>query len=488
MRLAILGATLLVLACQSAALPPPHPEPRPSPSPSPSPVPPARPNILLIVTDDLDVIPLSYMPALKAHIADKGVTFRNSFVVQPTCAPSRASLLTGRYAHNHGLVDNKPPLGGYKRYLERGNEESSLPVWMRAASYRTGLVGKYLNRYPGAGDQRHVPPGWDDWRALFFPETYVNYTLNENGQLSTFGEEDKEYQTDVLAARALDFLRKKDDRPYFLYLSPFAPHAPAEPATRHEQTFPDLKAPRAPSFNEEDVSDKPSWVRALPPISEETAKASDDWFRRRIQTLQAVDEMIGRIFEVLEARGDLDRTYVIFTSDNGFQFGAHRLDHGKGDPYEESIRVPLYVRGPGIPAGSGVDHLVLNIDLTPTFAAIAGATLPANVDGRSLLPLLGPNPPGLKDWRHEFLVEHGESGKARERDDEEGGIPEYSALRTEDYLYAEYPKTNERELYDLNTDPYELKSIHATVPKQVLKRLGRRLAELRTCSGESCRK
>ncbi len=490
MRSSPLGAAALCAAAAAAiawtAAAPTAPRPIPSPAASPSAATP-RPNILLILLDDLDVIPPSYMPKMKALIADKGATFRNSFVVEPVCAPSRASLLTGRYVHNHGLVDNKPPLGGYRRYVEHGNEESSLPIWLHAAAYRTGLVGKYLNRYPGNANQYHVPAGWDEWHALFFPETYVNYTLNDNGVVNTFGEDDKDYQTDVLAARAIDFLRKKDERPFFLYLAPFAPHAPDEPASRHEDAFPDAKAPRAPSFNEEDISDKPAWVRELPVMDEKAIKATDDWFRRRLQTLQAVDEMIGRIFETLEARGDLDRTYVIFTSDNGFQLGAHRLDHGKGDAYEESIRVPLYVRGPGVLPGASVDHMALNIDLAPTFGEIAGAALPANVDGRSLLPLLTGRAPADKDWRHDFLIEHGESGK--ERDNEgEGGLPEYQALRTEDHLYVEYPKTVERELYELDTDPYELQSLHATAPKHLLKRLARRLADLRACSGESCRK
>lgn len=484
------GATLLALAtsCGPTATRPPRVEPTAPPTPAPP-----RPNIVLIITDDMDVSALPHMPILRARLTEPGLSFKNSFVVDPVCAPSRASILTGRYVHNHGLLDNRPPIGGYRKFVENDNESQNVALWLKAAGYRTGLIGKYLNRYPSAKDRDHVPPGWDDWHALFFPESYEEYLMNENGEVVPFGDKERHYLTDVLRSRALDFIQTTPPgQPFFLYLAPFAPHAPAQPATRHEKLFPGLEAPRPPSFNEEDVSGKPSWLRAQPRMSDETIQATDAWHRRRVQTLQAVDEMIGKVLQALEARHQVGNTYVFFTSDNGFQLGAHRLDHGKGDPYEESIRVPLVVRGPGIPAGRNLEHMVLNIDLAPTFVELAGGTPPEVVDGRSLLPLFGPIAPPEGEWRQDFLVEHWDYAKARERDEGrdtegEGGIPEYAGLRTTQHLYVEYPDTNERELYDLKHDPYEMESLQTTARPGLVRRLAERLRVLKSCRGAACR-
>jgi arylsulfatase A-like enzyme len=433
------------------------------------------------------------MATVKSEIAEKGMTFRNMFVTDPVCGPSRASILTGRYPHNHGLIENRPPNGGYKRFVEGGNENSNVAIWLKAAGYRTALIGKYLNRYPDQNNPGRVPNGWDDWQAIFFPEVYNEYMMNENGKIIYHGDRDEDYQTDVLLAKAKDFISKTPkSQPFFLYLSPFAPHAPAEPASRHENLFPDYKAPRTPSYDEADISDKPAWVRTHPRMSAAIVKHTDEWARHRLQTLQAVDEMLKSLLELLAARGDLDNTYVFFTSDNGFQLGAHRLDHGKGDPYEESIRVPLVVRGPGVPAGRSVDHFVLNIDFAPTFVALAGAPAQEKVDGASFTEVLGSEPPAVEAWRRDFLVEHFESGKQRDPSDEhggdeDGGIPAYSALRTLDRIYVEYPGTKEREYYDLKNDPFELESIHDEVRTGILKRLQERLAELSSCAGAGCR-
>jgi len=469
---------LVTFGCQTA-IRPPRTEPI---------APGQKPNVILILTDDMDMSPLPYMTTLESELSDRGTTFSNSFVTDPVCCPSRVSTLTGLYVHNHGVLDNKPPLGGYRVFVNKGHEQAHIGLWMKAAGYRTGLVGKYMNRYPGVRNLEHVPPGWDEWHALFFPETYENYRLNDNGRINEFAETDEEYQTDVLSQRTLDFVKSTPSgKPFFLYLAPFAPHAPAQPHTRHENALPGLKAPRPPSFDEEDVSDKPEWVQRLPRLSPQTAERTDDWHRRRVQTLLAVDELIAKLIETLRQQGQLENTYLFFTSDNGFQLGAHRLDHGKGDPYEESIRVPMIVRGPGVPAGRTLPHSVLNIDLAPTFLALAGADPPHPLDGRSLTPLLGGRPPEPGKWRQDFLVEHWDSGKTRQRDTEDdGGIPEYSALRTETHTYVEYPKTNERELYDLRKDPFQMQSIHGDASAARLEQLSKRLAVLRQCKGESC--
>jgi arylsulfatase A-like enzyme len=298
-------------------------------------IPSERPNIILIVTDDMDLTHVPYMPHLRTDIAAKGMTFSNMFVSSPVCAPSRASILTGQYAHNHGLRDGGRVTGGYREFLNAGREKATLAVWLQAAGYRTALHGKYLNFYPLVRDRQHVPLGWDDWRGICFPERYDDYTLNENGRLVSYGAEEKDYLTDVLRDKALDFIKESPkSQPFFLYLAPFAPHAPSVPAERHEALFPDLKAPRTPAFNEEDLSDKPAWIKALPPMSDEVIAQTDELFRKRVQSMQSVDEMIDALVKALEDDGRLRNTYIVFTSDNGFHFGAHRLDHGKGDAYD----------------------------------------------------------------------------------------------------------------------------------------------------------
>ena len=444
----------------------------------------ARPNILLILTDDMDATDVKYMPQLRRHLTARGTTFSNAFVTYSVCAPSRASILTGQYAHNHGVMENRPPTGSFRRFFEEGREASTIATWLRSAGYRTGLIGKYVNRYPLPRNLAYVPPGWDDWRGYFDwasaadGRVYYEYDLNENGRVVRYGDEDKDYLTDVLRDKALDFLaRTGDDQPFFLYLAPFAPHGPVQPAERHSGLFPELQAPRTPNYNEEDVSDKPAWVRELLMMSPEIVQATDELFRKRVQSLQAVDEMIDALVKALEARSLLQHTFIVFTSDNGFQLGGHRMDHGKGDPYDESIRVALVVRGPGVAAGRNEPLLALNIDLAPTFAAIAGAATPDTVDGRSLLRALT-GKLSQREWRSDFLVEL--------QSKEEAGISDYAALRSTEHLYVEYD-TGERELYDMQKDPHQLQSLEKTAEPALVERLSARLHELLSCRGETCR-
>jgi len=452
---------------------------------------PRRPNLILIVTDDMDMASLPYMPRVKALLTDHGTNFSNSFVSQPVCGPSRGSILTGRYAHNHGMLYNKPPNGGYKRFFEKGNESATLAVWLSAAGYRTAILGKYINRFPAKEDNAHVPAGWSDFFLTFFPEDYFEYKVNDAGRFVVYDDSPEDYQTDVLARKALAFIASaasNREQPFFLYLAPFAPHRPATPHPRHAHALADVKAPRLPSFDEADVSDKPSWVRAQPRLTPTAIAELDERFRDRLRTLLAVDEMVERLVQDLAARGLLDDTFIFFTSDNGFHFGAHRLDHGKADPYEESIRVPLVVRGPGVPAARSAEPLVANIDLAPTLVELGGGSAPpAQVDGRSLAPwLLGATPPA---WRHDLLLENWDSGRAKpdDRDEPDGGVPQYAGLRSDDSVYVEYPK-GERELYDLRRDPFELENAAAHADRQQLARLAQRLAALKSCSGEACRR
>jgi arylsulfatase A-like enzyme len=271
-----------------------------------------------------------------------------------------------------------------------------------------------------------------------------------------------------------------DSRPFFVYLAPTAPHTPATPAQRHQGAFAGEKAPRSPSFNEEDVSDKPSWLRDdTESFDDEDLSDIDHHYRDRLESMLAVDEMVASLVEELEAAGELDNTYIIFTSDNGYLLGEHRNNEQKDRPYEESARVPLYVRGPEITPETQVDELVLNNDLVPTFAELAGVELgEEETDGRSLLPLLRGERPGWWPlrWRSTILLE-GFVGK---------GARVYGAVRTKTHKYVEYGN-GEAELYDLQADPYELENIYETVDPSLIEDLKVRLEALRGCKGDGCR-
>jgi len=462
--------------------------------------PPLRPNIIFILTDDLDAGSAAFMPRLKALLIDQGVSFSNFFVSFSLCCPSRATILRGQYAHNTQILGNRPPDGGFEKFYSLGEENSTIATWLQAAGYRTMYVGKYLNGYPGDAALTYVPPGWDEWYSAVKGNPYseYNYTLNENGKLVSYGNTPEDYGTDVYARKAVDFIQRtaKEGKPFFIHLSVYAPHGPATPAPRHENLFPNAQAPRTPNFNEEDVSDKPAYIRNRPPLTSREIVQIDEQYRERLQSLQAVDDAIASLIDTLNATGQLDKTYIFFTSDNGFHLGNHRLALGKVAPYEEDIRVPLIVRGPGVPAGQTREHLVGNVDLAPTWAELAGAQAPAFVDGRSLVPLLGEIPPSPESWRQAFLLENGDLAAQTRvlttepgdfaRQIREAGIPPFRGLRTKDYLYVEY-NTGERELYDLTHDPYELENLVSTADPALLKRLSSWLAELRRCAGASCR-
>jgi N-acetylglucosamine-6-sulfatase len=437
-----------------------------------------RPNIVLIVADDMEVPLLAHMPRVQDRLVSQGVRFESSFVSQPLCGPSRASILTGLYSHNHRVIENV----SYAAFRASGLENTSLAPWLQGAGYRTALIGKYQNDYP-AGDDTHVPPGWTDWEALLLdrPAGYYGYSINDNGKLVAYGRAPEHYQTDVLGQRAVAFVERaesNDAQPFFLYLSVAPPHAPPIAAPRHESAFPGATAPRPPSFNEADVGDKPAWVARLPLLDASDVERLDRRYGRRLRTLLALDELVERLFDALERTGELANTYVFFTSDNGLLQGQHRFFEDKDVPYEEAIRVPLVVRGPDVPRGQARDEMVLNIDLAPTFAELAGATPGHAVDGRSLLPLLGSSlrPAG---WREDILLERPAAI----------GVPAYFGLRNAEHTYVQYDQEDgvEEELYDLRRDPYQLQSLDVRQQADLVSRLSARLARLKSCSGAGCR-
>lgn len=422
--------------------------------------------------DDLNFATVQQMPELRSSVIEEGASFQNTFISYPLCCPSRATILTGLYAHNHDVRGNAPPDGGFQKFRSEGYEESTIAVRLQQSGYETGLFGEYLNYYLDE-DPTHVPPGWDEWHARG-DIAYYEYELNENGEIVSYGNDTEDYFTDVLTRKATDFVRRvtADSQPFFLYLAPAAPHEPATPATRHQGAFADEEAPRSPSFDEEDVSDKPSWIREIDSLSDEQISEIDDRYRNWLATMLAVDEMVASLVRELRVAGELDNTFIFFTSDNGYHQGEHLIDYGKNTPYEESARVPLFVRGPGVAAGSKVERLALNTDFAPTFADLAGIGFSA--DGRSLIPLLSGEDPL---WRTAVLLE-GFSG---------GSPPSYEAVRTETHKYVEYDN-GETELYDLEADPYELENLPNITDLALVADLNTKLNALRSCAGDECLK
>jgi len=457
------------------------------------------PNVVLILTDDLDARlleeHLAYYPNLR-ELADNGTTFENAFVTDSLCCPSRATILRGQYAHNHRIVGNWWPHGGYRKFRELGRENSTVATWLQDEGYQTVLVGKYMNEYHGT----RVSVGWDNWYAI--SGDHLSTRLSENGRIVDYDPE-RHYLDDVLTEKAAAYVRRSANKgsPFFMWLGTSAPHAPATPAPGRENAFPDARLPRTPSFDEEDVSDKPDWVRDNAPLGQRQIAPMEDLYRNRLRSMLTVDDMVGRLMDALRKSGELDNTYIFFTSDNGWHAGEHRLTTGKWTAYEEDIHVPLIVRGPGVPKGRTLDPLVLNNDLAPTFAELAKAKPPPFVDGRSLMPLLDDDQPPLEDWRSAFLVEAAtelggtvvpllsgdqlpEDWRSASRKD--WGRPGLEAIRTEDHLYVEYG-TGERELYDLKDDPYELDNRYGAADHELLQHLRGRLAALRGCSAAACR-
>jgi len=431
------------------------------------------------MTDDQTLDEMRVLPKTQALLGQRGTTFANSFVSNSLCCPSRATFLTGQYPHNHGVLLNSGPNGGYQR-LDSSN---TLPVWLQDAGYYTAHIGKYLNNY--GVDSPAPPPGWSHWFGLIDPTTYklYDYVVSDDGVPVSHGDDPADYQTDVLAAEAESVLRSRAGagQPFFVTVAPMAPHLeqikggqqPPRPAPRHAGRFANEPMPARPSFSEPDVSDKPAHIRRLPPLSSNKATREVSVYRARLASLLAVDDLVERLVGALADTGQLDRTVVIFTSDNGFLLGEHRIVDQKYYPYEESIRVPLIIRGGGFPVGT-TSQPVSNIDLAPTIAALTGARPGRVMDGRPLLPLaLDPQ----QGKERTLLIEGFGSGGAK---------PPFQAVRDPRWLYVEYGK-GDRELYNLEADPFELRSRHAApLLAPVRADLARRLARLRFCSGKSC--
>jgi len=473
-----------------------------------------RPNIVFVLLDDLDATASPYWDALPSThklLQERGVTFDQAFAPTPICCPARSTILTGKYGHNTGVLTNGGDQGGWGTFYKNGNEAKTMAVWLQNAGYHTGLIGKYLNGIEA--DPTHVPQGWSEWYGAVDNLFYFGYgyTLNENGTLVQYGNTEADYNTDVVANKAVDFIRRAtpsggERQPFMLYVAPTAPHLPLPPARRHSNNpYRTALAPRTENYNEVDVSDKPFWLRASAKLRASIVDAWNDVdYQNRMGSLYAVDEMVEQIVTALDERGELENTWIIFTSDNGYNLGSHRLIH-KMAPYEESIRVPLVIVGPDVNTklrGQRVNAMTLEMDFAPTIAEIAGVAIPSDVDGQSLLPLLRGEP--VAAWRDDMLLQYVTAGAANGVGAELPAwffvmlgqdIPTYRALRNSTNLYVEWydnPKiSHEYELYDLASDPFQLTNLLSTPEGQLrnhalVEQMHARMLELADCKGATC--
>lgn len=416
---------------------------------------PEHPNIILIMTDDQPMHTLNHMPVVQRELIDKGINFSHGYVTTPLCCPSRASIATGLFAQNTGVLTNRP---GAPAFTKDGE---TYAVWFQEAGYRTALLGKYLNYITSLGlDYR--PPGWDDYQIFWdrdksFPKFsfFYGYQFNENGKLVTYGNDEKDYSTDVLTRKAKEFIVASKDQPFMLTLSYYAPHYPYHSAKRHEHRFTtddDWKPHWPPNFLEEDMSDKPEWLRDRKGLNYNHAFNDDQGMLR---TLLAVDEGVQEILDLLDKRQIRENTVIIFISDNGMAAGEHHLI-GKDCPYEECIQIPFIVTYPRLGDIPRVEpNFALNIDLAPTMLDFANIPIPEGLDGVSLVPLLK-NPE--IEWREHIFIEHYKDGEADDPSNLSATIPDYWGIRTHEWKYVEYI-TGEMELYDMVNDRYELQNL-----------------------------
>jgi len=433
-----------------------------------------RPNIVFVMTDDMPERMKSTMPALRNRVVAQGARFSNAYVTQSLCCPSRATVLTGQYPHNHGITGNSPPNGGEAEFRSSGQDQDTVATGVRAAGYRTALIGKYMNGYAG----EYVPPGWSYWYAKT-GESRMS-TANENGQIVNFSGSFPA----TIASKARAFLDRSTDQagdpPFMLFYWTSQPHLPANVPSGYGDLFQDAKLPRPPSFNEPNVSDKPAYIRNQSSLSQDQIDGLEADHKTQRRTLAHVDDTLANMLDLLRDRGELANTYVVFAADNGTHMGEHPylVPRGsKSTPYEEAASTPLIIRGPGVPRGATRTQLVANNDLAPTFAAWTGGAPPGDVDGRSITPLLSATPPST--WRTALLNER------RLVKPDDSPSPNYDAVFTATgKRYVEYA-TDEKELYNLRTDPYQLtNSYDSSAPPSGL---ASRLQTLKSCVGDTCR-
>jgi arylsulfatase A-like enzyme len=460
--LPVLGAFAVLAGCGSD-------EPESSP-PRPQGKVPTGPNVVVFLTDDENIDDIRAMPNVRRLLVGKGVAFPHSFVNFPLCCPSRATIQTGQYAHNHGVLGNHTPVGGYSKF----DSANTLPVWLTSRGYRTAYVGKYMN-----GVKFNEPPGWQYWVAKggSTDYNYYDYDLNENGRIVRYGSAPRDHADNVISRKAVGYVERTggDRRPFLLMIGYQAPHSRRTtdlgcgpvPAPRDSGAFSDRPLPRGPAFNERRVSDKPTGVDDLPRLTAADRRDIRTRYRCRLESLLGVDRSVAGVVAALRRSGSLRDTFLIFTSDNGLLQGEHRIKGGKEEPYDEALKVPLIIRGPGIPHGARSRATAVNTDVAPTITALTGATPELTMDGRSLLPFA--RHPGRRSRRTVLIQAN-----------------KFVGVRTPRYAYVER-RSGQRELYDLERDPMELRNLtHDERYAAIQDRLAALLAELGECAGQSC--
>jgi len=444
------------------------------------------PNIVFILTDDLSWNLIQFMPHV-LEMQKRGVSFSNYFVTDSLCCPSRSSIFTGRFPHNTGIFRNTGTDGGYVAFHNRGHEQATFAVPLAAAGYRMAMLGKYLNGY--LPPQHSPAPGWSYWAVAGNGYPGFNYNLNQSGNVVHYGVQPSDYITDVLSGMAKTFIAQSGNRPFVIEVATFAPHMPYTPAPRDANAFAGLQAPRTAAFDAVPDANAPQWLKSHRALSQADIAGIDRDFRKRAQSVLAVDQMIGELQAAVAALGEADNTYFVFSSDNGYHMGEHRLMPGKMTAFDTDIRVPLIITGPGVPAGVMLDDIAENIDLCPTFTELAGLTPAPTIDGRSLVRLL--HGEKVAGWRTVALVEH--HGPVTDRTDPDlpgmrsGNPPSYEAMRSATSVYVEYAN-GEREYHDLTTDLDELHNTYASLPDETKASLHAALTALSTCQGaQACR-
>lgn len=445
-----------------------------------------KPNIIFFLADDMATPLLRHMPNTRRLIFRGGATFKNFFTNISLCCPARVSLLTGKYAHNTGIIGNSYPDGFHGFHTSDERRRTVAVTLKRRAGYDTSLMGKYLNEYPFVDTRpRHgvrptfVPNGWSDW-AVPIRGQYagVDYRLNLNGRL-VHKEGPRDYLGDFLMRRALHQIgENRDRRGMAMFLSFYGPHAP-EPASPIEKRnkalqrhIAGLRLPRTPDFNERNMGDKPPQMRRLPRIGPRAIRKLDRIYRRQVLSVTSIDRYVGMVVRKLRKTRQLRRTFLVFTSDNGLHLGAHRLVAGKNFPYATDVDVPFAIRGPGIQPGTTIRAVTGNIDVAPTFADMAGVSLGFPHDGESLLPLAQGRTPAV--WRDYFYVAKGlPFGGRPERSTTEfrrpiervaaAGRTTYRAVMSSRWQYIRYGNGAE-ELYDARSDPYQVRNVLARRP------------------------
>lgn len=499
----------------------------------------ARPNIIVIQTDDQSLgslrstyksengRDLKVMPQTLREIFRGGTEFTHTYVASPLCSPSRAALLTGQYPHNNGLLANEGLAGGWTGWQALPIQTRNVPVSLRSAGYRTSHFGKFTNSYYDTDSGRpesEIPPGWNRWFSLSFlsgTAAYYGYYVNDNGtvrgpigsrnyELKGSGTDNRRrcgvrtltnlrlgsschYLTDVLTrnvVREIQLNARKREKPFYIHLDYLAPHGDAsapigpQPASRHVYSARRTPLRRTPSFNEPDMSDKPPQFRdRTERFDPATIRGIRNAWQRTIESLRSVDDGVGAIFKTLRKTGLNRNTYVFFTSDNGMFFGEHRFKTGKSQPYEAVSRVPLAVTGPGVPKGKRTTRLASTMDIPRTALALAGVTPSYPMDGLSLKKAWGP-PSGPLPERG-LLISL--SGATPEGEPPTPASRKFTAIRVGPFKYVRYQDGSE-ELYDLSSDPWELENqSESSGWEPVLTYMRDQSGLLESCTGEECR-